>query len=1361
MSTLNKNNNQDDQTKANFQVCVRIRPLNSKEENQTTRKYHSIVKAQDDMVFVYDPNENSIKDILQYNQSSFIPSNNPSLVGGQQGSNNVLGINNNVNNITKKPEKEFIFDKVFDENASTEQVFQEAIYPTVDHITSGYNSTVFAYGMTGAGKSYTIFGNLYSQTNQQDGLALMIIQSLHKQAKETTSQIKFKFSYLEIYNENIRDLMVPKSENLMVIEDPEKGVFVPDLTEYPLEDPQDINNFIIQGNTRRIMASTAANQFSSRSHAIIQIICEQVNHGQNKKTQSKLCIVDLAGSERAASTENRGMRLTEGANINRSLLALGNCINLLSDSNKKGSFVPYRDSKLTRLLKESLGGNTKSIMVACISPSSLCYEETINTLKYAVRARKIKKSVTKNEQEMTEHVSQYKSIVNGLRQEIINLKTQLDMKNKENILLKNKQRLIHQYNSNNSVEGLDENNFVDEIGQKLFENLEEHWEIKNTIEEIINLNRISENYIVEQEKMLELHLDQIDDLEVNEIKSDIHKRKEVIQSNQEILAEMNLKLAKNIEQKKELQVSIKNLGNQYQGTQTFNSSMAIGGIFGGDMESDLKDFDANMKDIQILEMQKKMQQMQEQLNQKDKLLQQKQKLIMDLKTGKENQQSSSSSSLSQLSGQQSLLQKKGSQIYGANNSNNIPPSPSVNSQTGSTSSNPRKFYMKIPKEMISDRSITNKEINTPLSLVVNGNQIQDANKFQQNNSGVFPNSSNISSQASNNNNKQIKRQTSININQNANQNDENSYLATTKRTNRESNNKMQYSQLQQNNQQGANKEKDLATKRPSTSKHINFPTKQVSKDSQSTLQQLQIQINGFKPIAKQTSNQKNKNNGSNVLANNNAILNGIQNSSGKKMEISISELKQYAQKLKNVDFSNITKNSSEYQEATKQKPQLNDNIENYQIVESRSQADLLQQLNFTNILQENQDEQNDKKMSKNASTTSFTQAKKDTSSKANSPKQKHRVPEDSFNVEFLVNQMNKKAELMIAAQQMKTLDSIIQQELTKQESTNNLINFSTSQNTVDNTTAQNQEKHTLNEQQQKGIVKSKANRSMSCFKMGGQDLELNSYAFARKKVRELKDRLAKMAENIDKYSKEEVQGLLKEYKMQNNYQLKNPEDEQKIKILENHIGLTSQKQQKQENNENLQPQIVNKKPGTYSSHQSSSATSSYVQQQQMKMLKKEQNQNNACLKGLSTNNINNANQLPPTPTSNNQNLQNASSNTSSSNIAKSKKVLPRGLLSQLNSNYAETVTYSKKISANQSSFHQPSSRNTIRDKSPISTKNRDNSRKRLQDSFGQAQQQVQMNSNIGIPPKSKQALGLRDQHQNFQSLQNQENQAQI
>ena len=133
---------------------------------------------------------------------------------------------------------------------------------------------------------------------------------------------------------------------------------------------------------------------------------------------SKLLLIDLAGSERASVTENRGIRMVEGANINKSLLALANCINILSDKRKKGAFVPYRDSKLTRLLKESLGGNTKSIMIACISSSFLCYEETINTLKYASRARAIKRKIHKNVKEIKTNKAQYKQVINGLKDEI-------------------------------------------------------------------------------------------------------------------------------------------------------------------------------------------------------------------------------------------------------------------------------------------------------------------------------------------------------------------------------------------------------------------------------------------------------------------------------------------------------------------------------------------------------------------------------------------------------------------------------------------------------------------------------------------------------------------------------------------------------------------------------------------------------------------------------------------------------------------------------------------------------------------------------------------------------------------------------
>lgn len=163
---------------------------------------------------------------------------------------------------------------------------------------------------------------------------------------------------------------------------------VPDLTEYHLQESSHIQNLIMEGNSRRMMAATGANQVSSRSHAILIVQIEL--HTKSQIVYSKLQMIDLAGSERAAVTENRGQRMIEGANINKSLLALGNCINILSDRSKpQGSFVPYRDSKLTRLLKDSLGGNTKTLMIACISPSCLAFEETLNTLKYANRARKI------------------------------------------------------------------------------------------------------------------------------------------------------------------------------------------------------------------------------------------------------------------------------------------------------------------------------------------------------------------------------------------------------------------------------------------------------------------------------------------------------------------------------------------------------------------------------------------------------------------------------------------------------------------------------------------------------------------------------------------------------------------------------------------------------------------------------------------------------------------------------------------------------------------------------------------------------------------------------------------------------------
>lgn len=180
-------------------------------------------------------------------------------------------------------------------------------------------------------------------------------------------------------------------------------------------------DLLVTGNKRRTTESTKANLTSSRSHAICQIqlaIKDKTKNTEHEVLCGKLSLVDLAGSERGTVTENRGIRLMEGAKINTSLLALANCINALGDKNKKGSFVPFRDSKLTRMLKDSLGGNCKTVMIAAISPSGFQNEETINTLKYANRAKNIKMKVEPNKKMVHLHISAYKNIISDLRDEI-------------------------------------------------------------------------------------------------------------------------------------------------------------------------------------------------------------------------------------------------------------------------------------------------------------------------------------------------------------------------------------------------------------------------------------------------------------------------------------------------------------------------------------------------------------------------------------------------------------------------------------------------------------------------------------------------------------------------------------------------------------------------------------------------------------------------------------------------------------------------------------------------------------------------------------------------------------------------------
>lgn len=294
-------------------------------------------------------------------------------------------------------DKSFTYDFVFDPSAEQEEVFKTSVAPLIRGIFKGYNATVLAYGQTGSGKTYSM-GGTYTADQEHEPIVGVIPRVIKLLFQEKEQRLEWEFtlkvSYLEIYNEDILDLLSPsreRSSQISIREDPKEGIKIIGLTERDVACAQDTVLCLEQGNNSRTVASTAMNSQSSRSHAIFTISVEQRKKSdKNNSFRCKLHLVDLAGSERQKKTKAEGDRLKEGININRGLLCLGNVISALGDENKKGGFVPYRDSKLTRLLQDSLGGNSHTLMIACVSPADSNLEETLNTLRYADRARKIK-----------------------------------------------------------------------------------------------------------------------------------------------------------------------------------------------------------------------------------------------------------------------------------------------------------------------------------------------------------------------------------------------------------------------------------------------------------------------------------------------------------------------------------------------------------------------------------------------------------------------------------------------------------------------------------------------------------------------------------------------------------------------------------------------------------------------------------------------------------------------------------------------------------------------------------------------------------------------------------------------------------
>ncbi|XP_012160160.1 kinesin-like protein unc-104 isoform X2 [Ceratitis capitata] len=312
------------------------------------------------------------------------------------------------------------------EFSTQEMVYKDIGEEMLQHSFDGYNVCIFAYGQTGAGKSYTMMGK---QEEHQEGIIPMICKDLFNRIHDTeTNELKYsvEVSYMEIYCERVRDLLNPKNKgNLRVREHPLLGPYVEDLSKLAVTDYQDIHDLIDEGNKARTVAATNMNETSSRSHAVFTIFFTQRRHDKmtdlTTEKVSKISLVDLAGSERADSTGAKGTRLKEGANINKSLTTLGKVISALAEiasknkKSKKADFIPYRDSVLTWLLRENLGGNSKTAMIAAISPADINYDETLSTLRYADRAKQIVCKAIVNEDANAKLIRELKEEIQKLR----------------------------------------------------------------------------------------------------------------------------------------------------------------------------------------------------------------------------------------------------------------------------------------------------------------------------------------------------------------------------------------------------------------------------------------------------------------------------------------------------------------------------------------------------------------------------------------------------------------------------------------------------------------------------------------------------------------------------------------------------------------------------------------------------------------------------------------------------------------------------------------------------------------------------------------------------------------------------------
>lgn len=518
---------------SNFSVCVRVRPLIEREIRVGEEE---IIQINDEfkIITILEPMINSTVDSAAYTKHSFT------------------------------------FDQVFGPNISQSQVYNQQCKQIIDSVFRGFNATILAYGQTGTGKSFTISG-----TRTEPGIIPRAVEDIFTKINEARdTQFLLRASFLQLYKEQIQDLLDTRTKNLRIREQQTQdgvSIYVDNLSEFIVRNPQELFQLLDHGGKNRKIGPTHMNVESSRSHSVFSLTIEQRSTNcDGAVILSKLNIVDLAGSERISMTKVNGERLEETKKINSSLTALGNVIAALIDLEKgKRSHIPYRDSKLTKLLQDSLGGNCKTIFIANVTPSSSSYQETLNTLKFADRARKIQNKAHINEKfDSKIMIKRYEKEIQRLKQELKMLQSLEGIQASDN-------GQVYNHDGHAERVAVDHTAIYNEIETKSREVLEEKSLIKKLQDRIILL----ESYLQDTTGHTRTESDDVNDwvsklnqieLERNELlneKRHIEQYREMLLKQKDIIISLTGKLDEKDKHLNELNEQLEEVDEEQQNTE--------------------------------------------------------------------------------------------------------------------------------------------------------------------------------------------------------------------------------------------------------------------------------------------------------------------------------------------------------------------------------------------------------------------------------------------------------------------------------------------------------------------------------------------------------------------------------------------------------------------------------------------------------------------------------------------------------------------------------------------------------------------------------------------------------------------------